>query len=176
MIEYSAAGTAWDALLADLKKDIATSKPASLLSLTTLDLDIENLFHVSNTVSIRSAEALDRYLESSPADRKFDLAVILFEVKNIKNDSYLHLISKLRDTDCSRVYLACSVPPKVADKQYDACVRALGFKLLHVYNLQSADKVNICLYYYDIYDYKEVPDWLNDRFWAHPNMWDKARW
>ncbi len=27
-----------------------------------------------------------------------------------------------------------------------------------------------------IFDYKDAPDWLNSRFWANPQMWDKARW
>ncbi|MDX5333390.1 MAG: DUF6231 family protein [Gammaproteobacteria bacterium] len=32
------------------------------------------------------------------------------------------------------------------------------------------------LYRFDLYDYKLTPDWLNPRFWANPQMWDKARW
>lgn len=29
---------------------------------------------------------------------------------------------------------------------------------------------------YDIRTYKAVPDWLNPRFWANPENWDKFRW
>lgn len=29
---------------------------------------------------------------------------------------------------------------------------------------------------YDIRTYKSVPDWLNPRFWANPENWDKFRW
>ena len=29
---------------------------------------------------------------------------------------------------------------------------------------------------YDIRTYKAVPDWLNPRFWANPENWDKYRW
>lgn len=29
---------------------------------------------------------------------------------------------------------------------------------------------------YDIRTYKAVPDWLNPRFWANPENWNKFRW
>jgi hypothetical protein len=29
---------------------------------------------------------------------------------------------------------------------------------------------------YDIRTYKSVPDWLNPRFWANPENWNKYRW
>ncbi|WP_018866897.1 MULTISPECIES: DUF6231 family protein [unclassified Thioalkalivibrio] len=32
------------------------------------------------------------------------------------------------------------------------------------------------VYRTSLYDYKLTPDWLNARFWANPEMWDKARW
>jgi hypothetical protein len=30
--------------------------------------------------------------------------------------------------------------------------------------------------YFDIRQYKETPDWLNPRNWAHPERWNKYRW
>lgn len=32
------------------------------------------------------------------------------------------------------------------------------------------------LYRFDIADYKTTPDWLNDRYWANPQLYDKFRW
>lgn len=32
------------------------------------------------------------------------------------------------------------------------------------------------LYRFNIHDYKDVPDWLNSRYWANPERWGKARW
>ncbi len=32
------------------------------------------------------------------------------------------------------------------------------------------------LYRFDIADYKTTPDWLNSRYWAHPELFDKHRW
>lgn len=30
--------------------------------------------------------------------------------------------------------------------------------------------------HFDIHQYKETPDWLNAKNWAHPERWDKERW
>jgi hypothetical protein len=43
---------------------------------------------------------------------------------------------------------------------------ALGYDALGV-DAESG----IALYRHDIASYKNVPDWLNARFWAHPERW-----
>ena len=45
--------------------------------------------------------------------------------------------------------------------------RALGF--IASFN-DSVEKVTI--YHYDIATYKPVPDWLNAKYWAHPERWE----
>lgn len=43
---------------------------------------------------------------------------------------------------------------------------ALGYEIL------ASDPVeSITLYQFDLATYKQVPDWLNARFWAHPERW-----
>ena len=32
------------------------------------------------------------------------------------------------------------------------------------------------LNHFSLKAYKKTPDWLNDRFWANPRLWDKFRW
>jgi hypothetical protein len=49
----------------------------------------------------------------------------------------------------------------------EAAFRALGFELA----LFDAD-AGVRVYHYDIETYKSVPDWLNARFWAHPERWE----
>ena len=29
---------------------------------------------------------------------------------------------------------------------------------------------------FNLFNYKHLPDWLNSRFWANPENWDKYRW
>ncbi|ELA08705.1 hypothetical protein MOMA_09106 [Moraxella macacae 0408225] len=35
---------------------------------------------------------------------------------------------------------------------------------------------NFNLYQFNLFDYKQLPDWLNSKFWANPENWDKFRW
>jgi len=73
-----------------------------------------------------------------------------------------HLISQ------TRLYLA----PRILLVVPSGCVldeamfRALGF------TLSATDPAaDVRIHYYDIDTYKTVPDWLNPRFWAHPERW-----
>jgi hypothetical protein len=49
----------------------------------------------------------------------------------------------------------------------EAAFRALGFALSMV---DPTDQSRI--YDYDLANYKTVPDWLNARYWAHPERWE----
>lgn len=70
------------------------------------------------------------------------------------------LYACLRDQWCHTCYLY----ERLSEQ---ASLTELGFQLLQTYADQTA------LFYFDLYDYKRVPDWLNSRFWANPEMWNK---
>lgn len=74
-----------------------------------------------------------------------------------------HLISRTRLYVAPRLLLA-ALPGCALD---DAAFRALGFTLS---STEPAEGPRI--YYYDLETYKTVPDWLNSRFWAHPERWE----
>jgi hypothetical protein len=38
------------------------------------------------------------------------------------------------------------------------------------------DEQVLTLFTYDLLDYKQVPDWLNARFWANPENFGKYWW
>lgn len=49
--------------------------------------------------------------------------------------------------------------------------RALGFRPWW----HEADS-GITLQGFNLYDYKQRPDWLNAKYWANPELWDVYRW
>ena len=55
---------------------------------------------------------------------------------------------------------------------------AMGFSRLtpDLVTLQDYQDRAMQLWQFNLFDYKQLPDWLNSRFWANPEMWDKARW
>jgi hypothetical protein len=74
-----------------------------------------------------------------------------------------HLISQTRLYVAPRILLAarerCALD--------EAMFRALGFTLC-----ATDPTENLRIYEYDLATYKAVPDWLNARFWAHPERWE----
>lgn len=73
-----------------------------------------------------------------------------------------YLINQARLYIAPRILLAVS-----SDCALDeAAFRALGF-------MQSATDPtdSMRIFHYDLDTYKTVPDWLNARYWAHPERW-----
>jgi hypothetical protein len=73
-----------------------------------------------------------------------------------------HLINQTRLYIAPHILLA--VPSGCALDE--AAFRALGF-------MQSATDAtdSMRIFHYDLDTYKTVPDWLNARYWAHPERW-----
>lgn len=114
------------------------------------------------------------YLDAPRATRKFPVGIIVCDVADVAPAPFEQLISRLRDLDCERVYL---YRPQATSVEDDRRVRALGLRLLRTYpNEDAGAGAGGRLYYFDIFDYKDAPDWLSSRYWANPQMWDKARW
>jgi hypothetical protein len=50
----------------------------------------------------------------------------------------------------------------------------LGFNDFLAFGMQrlaEADEQGWALYLFDLHTYKPAPDWLNARYWAHPELW-----
>jgi hypothetical protein len=73
-----------------------------------------------------------------------------------------HLINHVRLYLSPRLLLVAQETCALNESSF----RALGFTL----SLNDpADRTRV--YHYDLDVYKTVPDWLNSRFWAHPERW-----
>lgn len=109
------------------------------------------------------AEAL---ADPAPGDGgRWDLAVLGPDVVELLARPHAErLVAALRDLHARRLVL---VPPAPLPAGWDApaCI-ALGL----------TPEAGGRLWRFDLYDYKETPDWLNPRYWAHPELWDKFRW
>ena len=74
-----------------------------------------------------------------------------------------HLISQTRLYVAPRILLAVQSGCALDEDTF----RALGFTLSAT---DTEDSMRI--FYYDLDSYKTVPDWLNARYWAHPERWE----
>lgn len=96
-------------------------------------------------------------------DARCALALGVDALNGLNPQQAQHLISQTRLYVAPRVLLAAQ-PECALD---EAAFRALGFTL----SLTDAEE-NVRVYFYDLDTYKTVPDWLNARFWAHPERWE----
>jgi hypothetical protein len=78
------------------------------------------------------------------------------------------LIAVLRDLLARQMLLF--VPDSLLD---EAALLGLGLTRQARYELEGEPWQ---AWSYDIRTYKSVPDWLNPRFWANPENWNRFRW
>lgn len=104
-----------------------------------------------------------------PFQQRYDLGFIWLnynEFLQISPMQKAQVLVKLRDLMAKRIVVAA----QLGDEKL---LRSLGFTRLLEHSQQAAD---FEFWQFNILTYKQVPDWLNARFWANPENWNKFRW
>lgn len=96
-------------------------------------------------------------------DRPCELALGVAALDGLAPDDARNLIHRIRLYVAPRLLLVAR-PACTLDVE---AFRALGFEL------DAADpETNVRTQSFDLATYKPVPDWLNARYWAHPERWE----
>lgn len=106
---------------------------------------------------------------SLPFQKRYDVAVVMLksaEFTLMGDSQKIQILVKLRDLMAKRIVVLSSL-------KEEKLLRALGFTQLMDKNTQD---YNVALWQFNILTYKHIPDWLNAKFWANPENWDKFRW
>jgi len=110
--------------------------------------------------------------EQLPAAR-VDLAVVADALADLPRDKAVALLASLRDVHARRVLVIDIAREDDPHGWHDADFRAFGFRRL----LSHTDAGRHWrLHEFSIDTYKTTPDWLNAKYWAHPQRFDKFRW
>lgn len=102
-------------------------------------------------------------------DRRFDFAVLADTLERLTARAGGQLLGRLRDLYAPR-FLALV---RQGGAWRNTELIAFGLRRCAHFD---AGGLRYGLYRFNIHDYKDVPDWLNARYWAHPERWGKARW
>jgi hypothetical protein len=109
-------------------------------------------------------------LPANLAAQRFDLALVVDCLEHIPKRSGLELLGGIRNLNASRIAV-------LADLQ------ACNWQETDFYSLAlqaserfARDEQVLTLFTYDLHEYKQVPDWLNARFWANPENFGKYWW
>ena len=104
-----------------------------------------------------------------PFTQRYDLGFVVLDVEQFRNLAITEksqILVKLRDLMAKRIVVISTLD----DEQL---LRGLGFTQLLD---QTAHEQNVAVWQFNILTYKQVPDWLNSKFWANPENWNKFRW
>lgn len=143
--------------------------PARLLHVGNSDLPAVDAFsrsHPQSTTDRTQTVPLPDEL----ANRRYDLALVADCLEHLPKRDGLRLLGGIRNLNASRI--AVLVDLNACDWQ------ATDFfaLALQVSARFERDEQTLTLFTYDLLDYKQVPDWLNAKFWANPQMYGKYWW
>ncbi len=109
-------------------------------------------------------------LPAELAGQRFDLALVIDCLEHIPKRAGLELLGGIRNLNASRIAV-------LAD------LKACGWQTTDFYSLAlqasecfARDEQVLTLFTYDLREYKQVPDWLNAKFWANPQNFGKYWW
>ncbi len=109
-------------------------------------------------------------LSAELAAQRFDLALFVDCLEHLPKRTALELLAGIRNLNASR--LAVLVDLRACDwRETDFFALALQASE----RFQRGEQV-LELFTYDLLDYKQVPDWLNAKFWANPENFGKYWW
>lgn len=98
----------------------------------------------------------------------FDLAVLDLAWLAVERREALAVIARLRDVLARRLLVGLG--------------RQTGSEVIGVEDLRALGLTQQSIsdwgqvFLFDLYDYKRTPDWLNAKYWANPELFDKYRW
>ena len=109
-------------------------------------------------------------LPAAVAAQRFDLAVLVDCLEHLPKRAGLELLGGIRNLNASRVAVLTDL---AASGWHDTDFFALALSASEKF---QRDEQVLSLFTYDLHDYKQVPDWLNARFWANPENFGKYWW
>lgn len=158
--------------LVNIQQFIAESQLADGQTAQILAVNLTNIESQNHTVAHWHHCSLNA-LQNLPFDRRYDLALVMLDdwTADIQQG-----IVRLRDVLAKKVLIVC--------QQHEHMLRALGFSQVlspqtshtsHTFQIAQGTQ-HSQVWQFNILNYKHVPDWLNAKYWANPENFDKYRW
>ena len=116
-----------------------------------------------------SLQQLDQY-------GRYDLVFVSHTLEYLPKTEAEQLIARLRDLHSERLIIVLPLGedwPNHASHWQQTDMLGLGFS--QVAEFQHHDQL-VHIYAFDIASYKTTPEWLNNKYWANPEMFDKYWW
>lgn len=109
-------------------------------------------------------------LSAELAAQRFDLALVVDCLEHLSKPEGLRLLGGIRNLNASRIAV---LTDPAASGWSDTDFYSLALQATERF---KRDEQVLKLYTYDLREYKQVPDWLNAKFWANPENFGKYWW
>lgn len=109
-------------------------------------------------------------LSAELAGQRFDLALAVDCLEHLSKPEGLRLLGGIRNLNASRIAV---LTDPAASGWSDTDFYSLALQATERFR---RDEQVLKLYTYDLREYKQVPDWLNAKFWANPENFGKYWW
>ncbi|WNW11521.1 DUF6231 family protein [Pseudomonas sp. DTU_2021_1001937_2_SI_NGA_ILE_001] len=109
-------------------------------------------------------------LPAELAAQRFDLALVVDCLEHMPRRDGLQLLGGIRNLNASRIAVLADLAA-CGWQETDFFALALQASERFARNEQV-----LTLFTYDLREYKQVPDWLNAKFWANPENFGKYWW
>lgn len=119
---------------------------------------------------VRIISVTPDWLETATPDQRPELLWVTAATLQTDPDAAMQRLGRARNIVSSRVVTELI---DLGPAPTDIDLLSLGFIR---YAETATGSVTSRWYLFDLMTYKPVPDWLNARFWANPDNWDKFRW
>ena len=143
--------------------------PARLLLIGASEFPALEAFKLAHP-DAHVAHAAPGPLPAELAACRFDLALVVDCLEHLPKRDGLNLLGGIRNLNASRIAVLADLS---ASGWQDTDFFSLALQASE--RFQRDDQV-LTLFTYDLLDYKQVPDWLNARFWANPQNFGKYWW
>ena len=113
----------------------------------------------------------------NPAAEPYDVICFIDAFRDMDKSQQNEVLARARDLLIARVLhlevTADSHPGDGGDQWKLADSLSLGYRRLA---FGTFAKSAWALYEYNVFNYKNTPDWLNAKYWSNPRNWDRFRW
>ena len=116
-----------------------------------------------NLIDYPNSNKYENTIENIFSDK--DLVIFIIDSHEVKNKTIFKIASKLNNV---LVYIIDDIYTQNNETQCKNIFISYGYKY---HGKCNNDKVLIFIY--DIAEYKDNPDWLNNKNWANPELWEK---
>ena len=116
-----------------------------------------------NLIDYPNSDKYEKSSENIFSDK--DLVIFIIDSHEVQNKTIFEITNKLNNV---LVYIINDTYMQNNETQCKNIFFSYGYKYQGKYN---DDKVSVFIY--DIAEYKDNPDWLNNKNWANPELWEK---